>query len=481
VEDSSYDFRLGWEPQGRHSFFTRLSGYSADKAGFGGIDPALYDPDAPEIVITYPTQSWAKFSAGYVGEDLGSALADRVEVVAYGQDNERELNFSFALAIGPGLLIQENKNFTDIRTYGFRAEARKLAHPKLLLTYGLDMVQDHAKGTDSNTSVVTGFGPPQEETSDRPQLPEASFLTVGAFLQGEMEVTDRVTLIAGSRYQGVRAKTFDTPGLEDQNPVSDTDGTFVAAMNGLVDLGGGVSLVGSLGRAFRSPNLIERFFDGVTPEGNGYQIRNPDLKPETSFNVDLGTRFIRDWVSLELFGFRNTIYDGIRIQPLDTQVNGIDAFQNTNVEELLYKGVEFAAQLRVAPGLWAGGNYTWLDARNTTDEEIPVGEAFSSKITGTLRYSAPSDRWWASTEVRHNGKRKDVVLSDNPLGDVIPSFTVLNLRSGVTLLRTDGGQTHRLEAALTNVTNELYAEFSNASFFRPEPKRNLTLSYTVAF
>jgi outer membrane receptor protein involved in Fe transport len=40
---------------------------------------------------------------------------------------------------------------------------------------------------------------------------------------------------------------------------------------------------------------------------------------------------------------------------------------------------------------------------------------------------------------------------------------------------------HRVHLALTNLTDELYAEASNASFFRPEPKRNLTLTYEVSF
>ncbi len=105
-------------------------------------------------------------------------------------------------------------------------------------------------------------------------------------------------------------------------------------------MGGGVSLVASAGRAFRSPNLIERFFDGPTPEGSGYQVANPDLKAETSFNVDLGVRYRNGPVSLDAFGFRNKIYDGIRIQPLDYEVGGQAAYQNTNVEQLLFRGFE---------------------------------------------------------------------------------------------------------------------------------------------
>ena len=50
----------------------------------------------------------------------------------------------------------------------------------------------------------------------------------------------------------------------------------------------------------------------------------------------------------------------------------------------------------------------------------------------------------------------------------------------MTVLRA-AGMVHRLNVAVTNLTNELYAEFSNASFFRPEPKRNVTLSWQVSF
>jgi hemoglobin/transferrin/lactoferrin receptor protein len=489
VTDTSMDLRLGWEPaEGNHSVYGKFETYSADEAGFGSVDPDLYAPGSPGINITYPTQRWVKYTAGYTGSDLGVALADRLSIQAYGQDNERDLQLGFGLALGPTASLDIlNKNFTDIRTYGFRAEARKLAAPSLLLTYGLDMVKERAEGTDINRSVVTGFGPfPIVDLSNRPQLPISEFTTLGAFLQGEVEVTDRFSFVAGGRYQNARAETFATAGLEGQAPLEISDGTFVAAVNSLLELGGGVSLVGSVGRAFRSPNLIERFFDGTTPEGSGYQIRNPELKAETSLNVDVGLRFRKDRFSFEAFGFRNKIFDGVRIEQLfdpdgsPQQVNGLNAYRNTNVAELLFRGVEIGTDLGLAGGFSVGGNFTWMDSKDALNEDNPVGESFNSKVTGNVRYTDPADRFWAAWETRFNGERKDVDLGDNPIGDVLPSFTVHNLRAGVTVLRTEGSA-HRLGVALTNLTNQLYAEFSNASFFRPEPKRNLTLTWEVSF
>jgi outer membrane receptor protein involved in Fe transport len=50
----------------------------------------------------------------------------------------------------------------------------------------------------------------------------------------------------------------------------------------------------------------------------------------------------------------------------------------------------------------------------------------------------------------------------------------------VRLVERDGF-TSTLTLAVANLTNELYAETSNASFFRPEPKRHVTASVGVTF
>jgi hemoglobin/transferrin/lactoferrin receptor protein len=484
VQDRSGDLRVGWDLTPTQHLFGKVEAYTAEESGFGSVDPGAYAPDQPTIDITYPDQRWAKLTLGYRAERIDAPIADRFELLAYGQDNERDLVLSLFQGFGPqappgaGIAIV-NENTTDIRTYGLRAEARKAVLRGLTLTYGMDVVRDDAQGTDVGTSTLTGFGPPQVEVTTRPQIPEASFLSLGGFLQGEVDLGDRLTLIGGGRYQRVHAETYETEGLEGPL-VSETDGTAVAALNALFTVTDGVALVASAGRAFRSPNLIERFFDGPTPEGSGYQVRNPDLEPETSFDIDLGVRVRRGPVGVEVFGFRNKIYDGIRVAPTGEEIDGFPAYTNVNVDELVYRGIEVASDVRLGAGFMVAGSYTHMDSEDALDPDNPVGDSFSSKVTGTLRWDAPGRRVWAQWDVRHNGERKDVELSENPVGEVLPAFTVQDLRGGVRLFATDR-MVHRINVALTNLTDELYAEASNASFFRPEPKRNLTLTYEVSF
>jgi outer membrane receptor protein involved in Fe transport len=56
----------------------------------------------------------------------------------------------------------------------------------------------------------------------------------------------------------------------------------------------------------------------------------------------------------------------------------------------------------------------------------------------------------------------------------------MNLRGGLRLLEL-GRTRHDLVLGVENLTNELYAEFSNASFFRPAPRRTLLVSWITSF
>ena len=44
-----------------------------------------------------------------------------------------------------------------------------------------------------------------------------------------------------------------------------------------------------------------------------------------------------------------------------------------------------------------------------------------------------------------------------------------------------GRQRHTLGIVIANLTNELYSEFSNTSFFRPQSKRNYIGTYRFSF
>jgi outer membrane receptor protein involved in Fe transport len=63
---------------------------------------------------------------------------------------------------------------------------------------------------------------------------------------------------------------------------------------------------------------------------------------------------------------------------------------------------------------------------------------------------------------------------------VVPAFTVHDVRAQIGLFERGRNRTS-VAFAVHNLTNELYAEFANAAFFRPEPGRSLSTSLVVEF
>ena len=235
-----------------------------------------------------------------------------------------------------------------------------------------------------------------------------------------------------------------------------------------------------MGRGFRAPNLVERFFNGPTPEGSAYQRPNADLKAETNLNVDLGVRFRRDVWYGEGFVFRNTTSNAIRAVPTGNTVSGLPEYENQNVGKERMDGLELLAGTRILSGF--DGNVSWsrLLGKNISNPGSPIGDTYSSKVVGDLSWTGWNDRVSAGYTARYQGVQKDVIVGANPIGSVLPSFVVHSARAGVRLMRRNAMES-RLNVAVDNIGNRLYAEFPNASFFRPEPGRSFTVALTSSF
>ena len=239
-------------------------------------------------------------------------------------------------------------------------------------------------------------------------------------MQDEILAADRLAMTVGLRYARAETEAEATPGW-DVAGLDFADEAVVGALSATYRLTDAVKLVGSVGRAFRAPNIIERLFNGPTPEGIGFQVLNPDLESERSTNVDLGLKVRTRRAYLELIGFRNDVDDAIiqhtltaeEIDRLPAEVraaieqSGFEfVVQQQNAEVLEIEGVEIAGGYRWDRGVTLGGNYTYLSGESESRgaAAFAVGETFSDKINAYLRYDPPGRRFWAEYRVRHNGE-----------------------------------------------------------------------------
>lgn len=512
VDDKSFFGTLSYDFAPSHTAGLRFNRYRAEQTGFGYVDPAAYGAvEEAQIRILYPFQDYDRFTFFYNGSAFDSLLADSMDFQAYWQTNERRLVNDIFIDIGPIFPGAPNSdvaaltnNFTDLESFGVRAEVIKAAGDRHLLTYGFENTRDDSFNTDfstTTTSIRFPFPPFQVvdvSTDSIANTPNAKQNSWGVFLQDEIAVHDRVRVTAGVRYQNVDTKAEATPGW-DLTGLDFGDDQVVGSISATYQVNESINFLASWGSAFRSPNIVERLFNGLTPEGAGYQILNTDLTSERSNNWDLGMKYRRANAFMELVLFRTDISDGIvqyylsaaERDALPAAVRDeIEALrpdfvvQQRNTDRLRYQGVEVALGYRSSNGWVFGGNYTYLDGERIDSDNPPTGDTVGNKANAYVRYQDKKGRFWAEYRVRSNGSERanlDVDAPIPPVGEKLPGFTVHTVAGGFDFATVGSRYLPTLLVTLDNLTNELYAEFSNSSFFRPEKGRNLTTSLRFRF
>jgi hemoglobin/transferrin/lactoferrin receptor protein len=184
----------------------------------------------------------------------------------------------------------------------------------------------------------------------------------GAFAQLEISWSDKLTIIPGVRVDWTDLKPGATMvgGTMLTRHVKD-DGVSpkIAAMYSLTEW---LGVFGSVSRTVRMPNIDETFTRSAT------RPNNPDLRPETSDNVEGGVTLSFDGLATrrDKFRLKTTVF---RNDVKDLILNAAGAAGTpyfTNVGRSRFKGVEVEAEYGIGR-FFARGNASFIDGqdRNT--------------------------------------------------------------------------------------------------------------------
>ena len=222
----------------------------------------------------------------------------------------------------------------------------------------------------------------------RPQYPDSERRITGLYLQ-DIWSWGPLSLVPGVRWDRYEAAS-------NTGAARDIDADRTSLKLGVTwALGGGFSLRASAGEAFRAPNLVELFPVGQHFLGNEFRP-NPDLRPETARNVELGIDFRRQsWL-------REGDHLQLRASVFDNRVD--DFIETVVVEETRFGALECLG-LRPAvgcvnrnddgslnplvPPIFVGG---FTQSQNLDAAEIRGGEVTLDYRTGDwtvgLQYAA---------------------------------------------------------------------------------------------
>ncbi|MGH7568024.1 MAG: TonB-dependent receptor family protein [Gemmatimonadales bacterium] len=385
----------------------------------------------------------------------------------------------------------------DRWAYGVRAsatQARTLAGRAGRLTAGFDL--QWQRDDRRNFSYVTPITPATTTPDNRPDtliLSQVERVSeAGPFVQSLVELSPRVSLTAGLRYDRVSFRA------EDRHLSDGADDSGVRRMGALSwSLGlaatpgdeGALTAYANVGTSFETPTTTEL---ANRPTGAGGF--NPVLDPQLATNLEVGARGRAgsggegggarvDW-SLALF--QASVRDELVSfeVPDDSVFPGRRFFRNAG--RARHRGVELGADIGLGPRVDVLVSWTYSDFRYTAYRVVTfdlAGKAIPGIPRNVLHLGlrarpAPLRGGWLHLDVAHT----DAVSVDDTLGVTTGAWWVANARAGWD--GSVGGLRLSPFVGLNNVLDAHYVgsvviNAARGRYYEPAPGRNLYIGFAL--
>ena len=360
----------------------------------GGPDPAWnyqfsYDIDAPKQTVTHDVASihgHTTFDWGHLDATLSAQQNRRREF-----DAHRPFNDSLvALGERPAFDVTLATQSVDVKLEPDVSDRARLA-------IGFQ------GRTQLNENGETGFLIPNFRAYDG-----------GLFAHGSYAVTDRFTLDVGGRLDARTQRAF--PRNFQTRSFDDVRRTFLggaAVAGGIYSLSDQWSLAANVGSAWRPPNVSELYAFGVHHGTAQFEIGDPDLEVERSFDLNTTVRHESAWASAEVSAYLNHIDNYVYAledpEPTATIRGTFPTFQTTNADAR-FAGVDATLEVRPASWLDVGARASILRADNL-EVDGPLFGVPANRFGGHVRLTrtrahsasrAPSSRSTPSTSLRQD-------------------------------------------------------------------------------
>lgn len=383
--------------------------------------------------------------------------------------------------------LRSRTEHVDVVSLNFDLD-KKLSENSSLF-YGLEGVYNHVTSSAETNNIVSGEG---GAASTRYPDGGSNYSSAAAYINFKSNLHAHVTMQTGLRYSHIFANS------------SFIDTTFYQFPYSTIELNTG-ALNGSLGfvfrtseksrinlnlsSGFRAPNIddLAKVFDS---EPGNVVVPNENLKPEYTYNVDLGLiRSLGEYVQVELTGFYTFItnlmvrkdyqFNGQDSILYDGSMSQVQAFQNAASGWIT--GVSFDFRANITSRLGFKTNLTYMRGEDDEGEAIRHVTPFFGS-TG-LTYSAKKiklDLW-----VDYNGSisydrlapternKPHIYSSDSNGNPYSPSWYTVNLKGFYQI-----NKHLQVNAGIDNLLDNRYRPYSSGI---AGPGRNFVLALRAGF
>jgi iron complex outermembrane recepter protein len=251
-------------------------------------------------------------------------------------------------------------------------------------------------------------------------------------------------------------------------------------LGALYRVGEAVALVANLGRGFRAPSSFDLFANGVHEGTVAFEIGDPSLDVEQSFNTDVAIRFQGTRARAELGGFVNTIQDFIYSQPTGAidPGSGFEIFQIVQGDARL-AGFELSAE-------WHPESHVHLTA--TAEHVVGDNTGADTPLPWIPPFRAQAGIRWEPDRIAgkfesYLGVRGEFLAEQtrlDPFDTPTGSYALAHIEGG---FKVPAGE-RELDVDLTvrNLLDRTYRDFmSRFKAYADAPGRNVMLRVTAHF
>ena len=329
---------------------------------------------------------------------------------------------------------------------------------------------------------LSGMWQHSENLGEEFLIPDYRLFDIGAFTSLTRNF-QHFTLSGGLRYDVRRLHSYALieEGKQRFEDFTRNFSGLTGSLGAIYNFADGLNLRVNLSRGFRAPNISELGANGVHEGTFRYEIGNHHLKPEYSWQGDLGLDYSSEIFSAQLSLFANHIDNYIFLEKLtDAQgreviIDDEAAYQNRGGDARLWGG-EMLVDIHLIEQLHFQNTFSYVNAQRLHQsgdaKYLPMTPA--PRWTSDLRYDIIRDgktlnNLYVSLGIEYN-LRQNHFYGIGGTETATPAYTLLNAAAGVDVMHR-GYKLFSVFLTGNNLTNAAYQSHLSRLKYAPVNER----------